>query len=198
MNELQLNKPPEYIRHEVEAVNRAKDEAAYTVINLGKRLCELKAACRHGEFVALAEGCCGLGKRQCQNLTRIYQEFGEKRTAVRFSANTLLELTRAPEPEAALSEAVARKEAGEDITAKQAKEIARLHKDLEQAKQQAEQAKPSLATLIPELTKLHKSGSLPEATALEFSKLDPDIQRYAVLPKFEQVNRQQSEITRPH
>lgn len=196
MNELQLNKPPEYIRHEVEAVNRAKDEAAYTVINLGKRLCELKAACRHGEFMALAEGCCGLTKQHCNTFMRIYSNFGQKESVLSFSTRALLELTRAPEPEAALSEAVARKEAGEDITAKQAKEIARLHKEIEQVKQQAEQAKPSLATLIPELTKLHKSGSLPEATALEFSKLDPDIQRYAVLPKFEQVNRQQSEITR--
>ncbi len=92
--------------------------------NLGKRLCELKAACRHGEFMALAEGCCGLTIQHCNKLMRIYRNFGEKPNAFGFSTRALLELTKAPEPEAALSEAVARKEAGEDITAKQAKEIA--------------------------------------------------------------------------
>lgn len=59
VNEPQVNITPEYLRNEVQAVNRAKDEAAYSVINLGKRLCELKEACRHGEFVALAGGVVG-------------------------------------------------------------------------------------------------------------------------------------------
>ncbi len=83
-----------------------------------------RAACRHGEFMALAEGCCGLTIQHCNKLMSIYQSFGQNTHACVFSARALLELSKAPEPEAALSEAVARKEAGEDITAKQAKEIA--------------------------------------------------------------------------
>lgn len=54
-----------------------------------------------------------------------------KSTAVDFSVKALLELSKAPEPEKALEEAVVRKDAGEDITAKQAKEIAQLHKEIE-------------------------------------------------------------------
>lgn len=47
----------------------------------------------------------------------IYQNFGQNESVGSFSYKALLELSKAPEPEAALSEAVARKEAGEDITA---------------------------------------------------------------------------------
>jgi hypothetical protein len=61
--------------------------------------------CRHGEFTKIAEECCGLKKRQCQNIMRIYHEFGEKRTAVRFSTIALLELSRADDPQEALAEA---------------------------------------------------------------------------------------------
>lgn len=65
------------LKQRIDAVNRAKDEAAYSVINLGKRLVELKGECQHGQFTALAESQCGLKERECRNLMRIYQEFGQ-------------------------------------------------------------------------------------------------------------------------
>ena len=138
----------------------------------------------------------GLHRKTANRWMNAYLNGGFELVQSDIGESAICLLTAPSVPESAREEAVARKDAGEDITAKQAKEIADLHKELEQAKQQAVLAKPSMDNLIPELARLHKSGSLPEATALEFSKLDPDIQRYAVLPKFEQVNRQQSEITR--
>lgn len=81
-------------------------------------LCRLKAMCAHGEFEALAAKYCRLGESLRQRAMRVFQEYGEKRTAVRFSAKALIELTRAPDPQAALEEANARKESGEDVTAR--------------------------------------------------------------------------------
>ena len=57
---------------------------------------------------------------------KVYREYGQKPTAVGFSAIALIELTRAPDPQSALEEATARKEAGEEVTAKAAREIAEL------------------------------------------------------------------------
>jgi len=57
---------------------------------------------------------------------RIYETFGQNTAVAAFSTKALIELTRAPEPEAALEEVVARKEQGEDITAKQAKALVRI------------------------------------------------------------------------
>jgi len=182
------------LQQKIDAVNRAKDEAAYSVINLGKRLCELKSECVHGTFTEIAEKHCELGKRQCQNLMQIHRSFGEKRTAVRFSTKALLELSKSPSPVQALTEANERKEQGESITAKQAKEITTLHKDIERLKETEKERLPNLDNLIPGLARLHNSGSLPKVTALEFSKLDPSIQKNVVLPKFEAERRLQSQI----
>lgn len=59
---------------------------------------------------------------------QIYREFGQNATRVAFSNHVLIALTTAPDPQAALAEAEARQAEGESITAKQAKEIASLHK----------------------------------------------------------------------
>jgi len=96
---------------------RAKDEASYSVIRLGQRLVELKDTCQHGEFMKIAEECCGLKASQCQNLMRIYREFGQMPTAVGFSTIALLELSKADDPQAALVEAEKQESS---VTAKQA------------------------------------------------------------------------------
>lgn len=182
------------IQPQIDAVNRAKEEAAYSWINLGKRLVELKEVCLHGTFTQVAEDQCGLKKNQCASLMKIYREFGQKSFAEDFSIKALLELSRSPDPQAALDEANERKEQGESITSKQAKQIADLQKQAEKLKSEIKNKQPDISNLIPELSRMHNSGSLPKATALEFSKLDHAIQRDVVLPKFKQVRDQQQTI----
>lgn len=194
MNAPARNTPPSHLAQFIEAVNRAKDEAAYSVIRLGQRLTELKDACRHGEFTEAAEMFCGLSIDQCQNFMRIFRNFGEKPNALGFSGRALIELSKSPDPQAALTEATIRKDAGEEITAKQAKEIAALHKQIAETKAKLAEREPSLDDLIPELRKLHTAGDIPQRTALEFSKLDPSVQLGVVLPKFRQVVEQRRQI----
>ena len=49
---------------------------------------------------------------------RVYREYGESRSALRFSGEALKVLAYAPDPQAALEEDNSRKEAGEDVTAR--------------------------------------------------------------------------------
>lgn len=187
---------PEDIRWSLDAINRAKDDMVQSGIRIGKELCAIKERCQHGQFTQLAEKHTGLKERQCRNFMSIYQEFGQNGTRVPFSTKALLALTAAPDPQTALAEATARQAEGEDITVKQAKEIAALHKQIEAAKQQLAAAEPSLEDLIPELRRLHTSGDIPQRTALEFSKLHQDVQRGVVLPKFQAVIEQRRVIER--
>lgn len=175
---------PEEIRWSLDAINRAKDDMVQSGIRIGKELCAIKARCQHGQLAQLAEKHTGLKERQCRNFMRIYREFGQNGNTLPFSDRALIALTTAPDPQAALSEAEARQAEGESITAKQAKEIAALHKQIELAKQQLAAAEPTMDDLIPELRRLHTSGDIPQRTALEFSKLHQDVQRGVVLPKF--------------
>jgi len=191
MDEITTQTPPDYLKVRVEAVNRAKDETAYSVIRLGQRLVELKDDCKHGEFTKVAEECCGLKKSQCCNLMRIYQAYGQKCNQLHFSPTVLIELSRADDPQEALAEA----EKMEDtLTAKQAKEIVELQRLVAEEKAKREAQQSSIARLIPELERLHRFGEIPEKTALEFSKLDEGVQRLVVLPKFQDVKRLRQDI----
>ena len=187
---------PEDIRWSLDAINRAKDDMVQSGIRIGKELCAIKDRCQHGQFTALAEKHAGLKQSQCRNFMQIYREFGQNATRVAFSNHVLIALTTAPDPQAALAEAEARKESGEDITVRQAKEIAALHKQIEATKAQLAAKAPSLEDLIPDLRRLHTSGDIPLATALEFSKLHIDVQRGVVMPKFQQVIEQRRVIER--
>lgn len=53
---------------------------------------------------------------------QIYKEFGQNANRLAFSETVLIALSRAPDPQAAFDEANERKEQGESVTAKQAKE----------------------------------------------------------------------------
>jgi hypothetical protein len=115
----------------------------------------------------------------------------DKLSNLKFPQQVLLELSKADDPQEALAEANERKEAGETITAKQAKEIAELQGQVADA---FNSAQPDITKLIPELERLHRFGEIPEKTALEFSKLDESVQRLVVLPKFQDVKRLRQDI----
>ena len=84
--------------------------------------------CQHGEFEALAEKYCRMGASQRQAAMRVFREYGQKPAMVGFSGHVLRVLAYAPDPQAALEEANSRKEAGEAVTAKIAREIAAAQK----------------------------------------------------------------------
>ncbi|MGD9825181.1 DUF3102 domain-containing protein [Desulfobacter sp.] len=173
MNDLTTTITPK-IQAKIDAVNRAKDEFEYSTINLGKRLCELKEACPHGTFTQIAEQYTGLTIRHCQNLMRIYETFGEKRTQVRFSTKVLLELTKAPEPEKLLEDCEP------TITVKEAKEMVR------QAKIEAKQGRYD--KMIPQLKKYVEKGVISEAAALEHSVLSAEAQNSFVRAELDKIS----------
>ena len=73
-------------------------------IRLGGHLCRLKAMCQHGEFEALAEKYCRLGKIQRSGAMKVFREYGEKFSTLNFSGEALKVLAYAPDPQAALEE----------------------------------------------------------------------------------------------
>ena len=187
-------------RLEIEGIQRAEDDIAGGFIKLGGHLCCLKNLCMHGEFEALAAKYCRLGESQRQRAMRVFQEYGENRTAVRFSAKALIELTKAPDPQSALDEANARKDAGEDVTARVAREIAAAQKAQRAAESERDALKserdavqlrlveattPNQDNLIPELRRKRKSGGITEAEANALSLLPPDLQRV----QYERIRR---------
>ena len=60
---------------------------------------------------------------------RIAEKFGQMSARADISSKVLIELTRAPDPQAALEEAVARKDSGETVTVADAKEMVRRARD---------------------------------------------------------------------
>jgi hypothetical protein len=62
---------------------------------------------------------------------RIYHKFGQNGNTLPFSGRALIELSRADDPQEALAEA---EKAGETLTAKQAKEIAALQRQVAEEK----------------------------------------------------------------
>lgn len=172
-------------RLEIEGIRRAEEDIAGGFIKLGGHLCCLKNLCMHGEFEALAAFYCRLGESQRKNAMKVYREYGEKATAVAFSAKALIELTKAPDPQAALEEANARKDAGEDVTARVAREIAAAQKAQREAEAErdavqlrlVEATTPNQENLIPELKRKRKAGGMTEAEANALSLLPPDLQR---------------------
>ena len=126
-------------RLEIEGIRQAEAAIAGGFIRLGGHLCRLKELCEHGEFEALAAFHFRLGARHRQRAMQVYLEFGEeKRLTSRFSANALIELTRADDPQAALAEANERADAGEEVTGRVAREIADAQKRAEAAEKKAE------------------------------------------------------------
>ena len=204
-------------RLEIDGIQRAEDDIAGGFIRLGGHLCRLKELCEHGEFEALAAFYCRLGEAQRRNAMRVYREFGQNDTAVSFSAKALIELTRADDPQAALVEANERKEAGEEVTAKVAREIAAAQKAQQEAEAKAEavqlklveaerraeaaeaQTKPDQSRLIRELALARKGGGISEAEAQAYSLLPEYLQRkiHETLRKSDlaAVDRQQAERT---
>lgn len=182
-------------RLEVIGIIQAENDIENSIIRLGGHLCRLKAMCQHGEFEALAEKYCRMGKVQRSGAMKVFREYGEKFTQVNFSGTVLKLLAYAPDPQAALEEANSRKEAGEAVTAKIAREIAAAQKaqqKAEQAQQAAEEraaavqlqldqaleaAKPNQDRLIRELRLKRKGGGISEAEANALSLLPEDLQR---------------------
>jgi len=160
-----LNELSRKLQDSIDAVNRAKDEAAYSVVNLGKRLCELKGACEHGTFAQIAKDSCGLKQSQCKNLMQVYRTFGQNANQLAFSSTVLIELSKAPDPQKALDTA------DETITVKEAKEMV--------AKAKKEALQKDLSNLKPLLKKMLDDGLLEKAVAEEFSGL-PDKAQVAI------------------
>lgn len=182
-------------RLEVIGIIQAENDIENSIIRLGGHLCRLKAMCQHGEFEELAEKYCRLGKSQRSAAMKVFLEYGQKCDVSHFSGRVLTVLARAPDPQAALEEANSRKEAGEAVTAKIAREIAAAQKaqqKAEQAQQAAEEraaavqlqldqaleaAKPNQDRLIRELRLKRKGGGISEAEANALSLLPEDLQR---------------------
>ena len=59
-----------------------------------------------------------MGASQRQAAMRVFREYGQKPDVSGFSGRALTALAYAPDPQAALEEATARKDAGETVTAK--------------------------------------------------------------------------------
>lgn len=163
-------------RLEVIGIIQAESDIENSIIRLGGHLCRLKAMCQHGEFEALAEKYCRMGASQRQAAMRVFREYGQKPDVSGFSGRALTALAYAPDPQAALEEAHSRKEAGEAVTAKIAREIAAAQKAQQEAEERAkaaeegkravqlqldqalEAAKPNQDRLIRELALKHKGG----------------------------------------
>lgn len=204
-------------RLEIDGIRRAEDDIAGGFIRLGGHLCRLKELCEHGEFEALAAMYCRLGARHRRRAMQVFQEFGQNGLASPFSANALIELTRADDPQAALAEANERKEAGEEVTAKVAREIAAAQKAQREAEERAEsaeaeraaiqlrldeavrQTQPDQSRLIRELALRRKGGGISDAEAQAYSVLPEYLQR-AILETLRKsdaaaVDRQKAERT---
>lgn len=170
--------------------------AAERILVTGKLLCEAREMLpSDNAFGAWREERLPWMNRMLANRwMNAWQNGGENLVSHNVTPTAIYQLTAPSVPESAREEAIDRAQSGEDITVKQAKEIAALHKQIEAAKQQLAAAEPSLEDLIPELRRLHTSGDIPQRTALEFSKLHQDVQRGVVLPKFQAVIEQKRQI----
>jgi hypothetical protein len=166
--------------------------ASASFIEVGHDLITVKEQIGHGRFTGWIELEFGMNYRAARRIMSIARTFKtDKLSDLKFPQQVLLELAKADEPQEALAEANERKEAGETLTAKQAKEIAELQRQVADA---FKSAQPDLKKLIPELERLHRFDEIPETTALEFSKLDESVQRLVVLPKFQDVKRLRQDI----
>lgn len=164
---------------------------------LGRSLCRLKERCAHGRFITIVNTFFDVGATVRKDAMLLYRAFRDQQMAAiaAFSDRALIELSRAPDPQAALEEANSRKEAGEAVTAKIAREIAAAQKAQQEAEERAraaeegkkavqlqldqalEAARPNQDRLIRELRLKRKGGGISEAEANALSLLPEDLQR---------------------
>lgn len=207
---------PRNFQDSLSRINQSRDvmrvTAACQSILIGQEVDFLTRNCPHGKAVELIEKHTGFKKSQCYNFRRVYLEYGqhylngENSNRLEFSDSVLGILAQADAPQAALEEANSRKEAGEEVTAKVAREIAAAQKAQQEAEERAkaaeegkkavqlqldqalEAAKPNQERLIRELRLKRKGGGISEAEANALSLLPEDLQRV----QYERLRRGES------
>jgi hypothetical protein len=103
-------------------------------VEIGLDLMQMKEKLGHGQFGGWIELEFDMSVRSAQVIMGIAKTFKNAESAfLNFPRQVLLELSHAPDPQEALEEANERKESGETLTAKQAKEIAELQRQVADA-----------------------------------------------------------------
>lgn len=175
MNEIVKRETPapvvitEDIQVSLNRLGRELETHAESGIRIGKELINLKEITPHGKFGELVEWAYGLKEDTRQNYMNVALRYGNNPTRVGFSTRVLIELSRPSVPESARAAAAQENE----LTVKQAKELAAAHKRI----QELESGKaPNKENLIPGLLKKYKGASITPGMADRLSVLPKETQ----------------------
>lgn len=151
-----------------------------TLLECGKKLNRLKEITPYGEFEKLADQHFKIKGRQRRDLMQIANSFGQNGSVPPFSGRALLALSQSPDPQAALAEAVTRKESGEDVNEQLAQGIKKAQKEAEALRQQIEELKAqnqcNEKNIRPSVQSLVDDGLLSGTNAYIMSALLPELQ----------------------
>ena len=103
-------------------------KAAQDIIDIGQKLIEVKARLNHGQFGPWLEAEFAWSQETAGNFMRVARTFAKEVDYSRFAPSALYLLAAPSTPERARAEALARTEAGETITRKEARHIVTAHK----------------------------------------------------------------------
>jgi Protein of unknown function (DUF3102) len=118
------------LREHVKAIHGLRKRVAEDVIEIGRRLTELKNLVDHGEWLLLLEREFTWTDRQALNYMRVYEMVNksEKFSDLEIPVSGLYLLAAPSTPESAREEVVNRTEAGERLSVAEVKDIVRGHK----------------------------------------------------------------------
>jgi len=109
------------------ALRNRIERATQNIIEIGKRLTEVKEMLGHGKFLPWLEKEFGMSDQTAQNFMNVFKRFGQIPNGLEFQSKALYLLASPSTPDEAREEAVELASKGEKITHKKAKEIKEKH-----------------------------------------------------------------------
>lgn len=174
------------VRPKIEQITREirdlVQQDAFTRCQIGQRLCEVKAALEHGQWLNWLEAEFPWGDRQARYLMQVAEKFGSQiGTGFRFEAKALRMLAGESVPDEARNEAIAIAESGQTVTTSTAEAIITEY--------QPPLPEPEVETPAPKFT---PSNAEPIATDVqEEPKTSPATYIQAAPPKPQKISPMQ-------